>query len=50
VLVCHGVSDPIFSIDDSKQWYDGMKSRSGGDNPLAATLTRVKNSGVGRAA
>jgi feruloyl esterase len=35
VLVYHGVSDPIFSIDDSKNWYDRLKSRSGGDDDFA---------------
>jgi pimeloyl-ACP methyl ester carboxylesterase len=31
VLVYQGVSDPIFSIDDTKRWYRGVDHRSGGN-------------------
>jgi feruloyl esterase len=31
VIVYHGVSDPIFSIDDTKRWYRGVDHHSGGD-------------------
>jgi Tannase and feruloyl esterase len=31
IMVYHGVSDPIFSIDDTKKWYRGVDRRSGGD-------------------
>ena len=30
ILVYHGVSDPIFSIDDTKKWYRGVDHESGG--------------------
>lgn len=30
VLVYHGVSDPIFSIDDTKRWWRGVDRASGG--------------------
>jgi pimeloyl-ACP methyl ester carboxylesterase len=31
VLVYHGVSDPIFSVNDTKTWYDGLRTANGGD-------------------
>jgi feruloyl esterase len=31
MMVYHGGSDPIFSIDDTTAWYDGVRSASGGD-------------------
>jgi Tannase and feruloyl esterase len=31
IMVYHGVSDAIFSIDDTKKWYRGVDRRSGGD-------------------
>ncbi|HET7793807.1 MAG TPA: tannase/feruloyl esterase family alpha/beta hydrolase [Rhizobacter sp.] len=31
VMVYHGVADPIFSVDDTKAWYDGLRARNGGD-------------------
>lgn len=31
VMVYHGVSDPIFSIDDTKRWFRGVDRRSGGN-------------------
>jgi Tannase and feruloyl esterase len=31
IMVYHGVSDPIFSIDDTKRWFRGVDRRSGGD-------------------
>lgn len=30
IIVYHGVSDPIFSIDDTKKWHRGVDHRSGG--------------------
>jgi pimeloyl-ACP methyl ester carboxylesterase len=38
VLVYHGVSDPIFSIDDTKRWWRGVNRESGG---RAADFVRV---------
>lgn len=33
IIVYHGVSDPIFSVDDSQAWYDGLEAhhRNPGD-------------------
>ncbi len=31
VLVYHGVSDPIFSYDDTVTWYEGLRAANGGD-------------------
>ena len=31
IIVYHGVSDPIFSIDDTKKWYRGVDRNSDGD-------------------
>jgi feruloyl esterase len=31
VLVYHGVSDPIFSVNDTQAWYDGLRTANGGD-------------------
>lgn len=37
IMVYHGVSDPIFSVDDSEAWYKGLLLESRG---LAATYAR----------
>ncbi|PIF92881.1 feruloyl esterase [Acidovorax sp. 62] len=31
VMVYHGVSDPIFSANDTASWYDGLRSNNNGD-------------------
>jgi feruloyl esterase len=31
ILVYHGVSDPIFSYDDTVTWYQGLRTANGGD-------------------
>lgn len=31
IMVYHGVSDPIFSVDDTQAWYEGLRSNNGGD-------------------
>jgi feruloyl esterase len=31
IMVYHGVSDPIFSVDDSEAWYQGLRAANGGD-------------------
>ncbi|MGA0611404.1 tannase/feruloyl esterase family alpha/beta hydrolase [Caldimonas sp. KR1-144] len=41
VMVYHGVSDPIFSVDDTKAWYDGLRSANGGDAGNFARFYRV---------
>lgn len=38
VMVYHGVSDAIFSIDDTVAWYDGVQRNNGGD---ASDFARV---------
>jgi len=37
VIVYHGVSDAIFSIEDTTAWYEGLRARNGGD---ASDFTR----------
>lgn len=41
VMVYHGVSDAIFSVDDTTTWYDGLKSANGGDASNFARFYRV---------
>lgn len=41
VMVYHGVADPIFSVDDTKAWYDGVRGRNGGDASDFAKFYRV---------
>jgi feruloyl esterase len=41
VMVYHGVSDPIFSVDDTATWYDGLRSANGGDASNFARFYRV---------
>ncbi len=31
ILVYHGVSDPIFSVNDTEAWYNGVQKANGGD-------------------
>lgn len=31
MMVYHGTSDPIFSSDDTRTWYDGLRTANGGD-------------------
>jgi hypothetical protein len=41
VMVYHGVSDPIFSVDDTTTWYDGLRAANGGDASNFARFYRV---------
>ncbi len=41
VMVYHGVSDAIFSIDDSTTWYEGVEEANGGDASDFARFYRV---------
>ena len=41
VMVYHGVADPIFSVDDTKAWYDGLTQANGGDASNFARFYRV---------
>jgi feruloyl esterase len=45
VLVYHGVSDPIFSYDDSVAWYEGLRGANGGDASSFARLFGVPGMG-----
>ena len=45
IIAYHGVSDPIFSIDDTKRWYRGVDRRSGGDADSFARLYPVPGMG-----
>jgi feruloyl esterase len=41
MMVYHGVSDSIFSVDDTKAWYDGLSTVNGGDASNFARFYRV---------
>ena len=41
VMVYHGVSDAIFSVDDTTAWYDGLQASNGGDASNFARFYRV---------
>jgi feruloyl esterase len=45
ILVYHGVSDPIFSVDDSETWYKGLQTANGGDASNFARFLRVPGMG-----
>lgn len=45
VLVYHGVSDPIFSVDDTAAWMDALRTAHGGDASNFARLFRVPGMG-----
>jgi feruloyl esterase len=45
VIVYHGVSDPIFSVDDSEKWYRGLDHDSGGAAASFARLYEVPGMG-----
>ncbi|WOB08846.1 tannase/feruloyl esterase family alpha/beta hydrolase [Piscinibacter gummiphilus] len=45
VMVYHGVADPIFSVDDTKAWYDGLRANNGGDASNFAKFYRVPGMG-----
>ncbi len=45
MMVYHGVSDPIFSVDDTKAWYDGLRAANGGDASNFARFYRVPGMG-----
>ncbi len=45
MMVWHGVSDPIFSVDDTKAWYDGLQAANGGDASNFARFYRVPGMG-----
>ena len=41
VMVYHGVSDPIFSVNDTTAWYEGLRANNGGDASDFARYYRV---------
>ena len=41
VMVYHGVSDAIFSVNDTTTWYEGLRSANGGDATNFARFFRV---------
>jgi hypothetical protein len=41
VMVYHGVSDPIFSVNDTTAWYEGLRANHGGDASDFARYYRV---------
>ncbi len=45
ILVYHGVSDPIFSVDDTEAWYKGLQAANGGDASNFARFFRVPGMG-----
>lgn len=45
MIVYHGVSDPIFSVNDSEAWYRGLQTANGGDASNFARFFRVPGMG-----
>lgn len=45
ILVYHGVSDAIFSVNDTAAWYDGLRAANGGDASNFARFFRVPGMG-----
>ena len=45
ILVYHGISDPIFSSDDTTRWYDGVAANNAGDASNFARFFRVPGMG-----
>ena len=45
MMVYHGVSDAIFSVDDTTAWYDGLQAANGGDASDFARVYRVPGMG-----
>jgi pimeloyl-ACP methyl ester carboxylesterase len=45
IMVYHGVSDPIFSVDDSETWYRGLQGANNGDASNFARFFRIPGMG-----
>ncbi len=45
IMVYHGVSDPIFSVNDTESWYQGLRAANGGDASNFARFYRVPSMG-----
>jgi pimeloyl-ACP methyl ester carboxylesterase len=48
MIVVHGTSDPVFSVDDTTTWYDALNSRLGGKAGDAVRFFRVPGMGHSR--
>ena len=47
MIVVHGMSDGVFSVDDTKRWYDALNQRVGGVIADAVRFFRVPGMGHG---
>lgn len=45
ILVTHGTADPVFSVDDTTSWYEGVRANSGGDARAFARYFQVPGMG-----
>jgi len=45
IIVYHGVSDPIFSVEDTSNWYDTLRKANGGDASGFARLFTIPGMG-----
>ena len=45
IIVYHGVSDPIFSVEDTSNWYDALQEANGGDASGFARLFAIPGMG-----
>jgi hypothetical protein len=45
IIVYHGVSDPIFSVDDSESWYKDLQAANNGDASNFARFFRIPGMG-----
>jgi hypothetical protein len=45
IIVYHGVSDPIFSVDDSEAWYKDLQAANNGDASNFARFFRIPGMG-----
>jgi feruloyl esterase len=45
IIVYHGVSDPIFSVDDSESWYRSLQANNNGDASNFARFFRIPGMG-----
>lgn len=45
IMVYHGVSDPIFSVDDTESWYKDLQAANSGDASAFARFYRIPGMG-----
>lgn len=48
LIVIHGNSDPVFSVDDTKAWYDNLNAQFGGAAGIFARFFRIPGMGHSR--